>query len=760
MGKHRNTIFYIFTIGGFAILLYLIIRIGEENLQTGVNFLKTKVVNASPWTNFWHSVSENSTFSLSVLLLQIIVILFTLRISGWLCRKMGQPAVIGEILSGIILGPSLLGYYFPDLFNRIFPQHSLGSIQMLSQIGLILFMFIVGMELNLKTVRNRAGNALLISNASIVFPFLCGSILAYFLYPLYETQNSGFLSFALFIGISMSITAFPVLARIVQERNIHKTPIGPIVITSAAVNDITAWCALAAVIAIVKVGSFISSLFVILLAICYVIIMLKIIGPFLQRVAERQTDKGKLSKSLISFFLIILFISSFITEVIGIHALFGAFLMGVIMPSSTKFRNLFTSKIEDVVMILFLPLFFVFTGLHTEIGLINSIGMWAICLGIIIVAIFGKLMGSALAARFVHYSWKDSFTIGTLMNTRGLMELVVLNIGRDLGVLSPQIFVMLVIMTLATTFMTSPMLNVIDRIFKHNTNSSTQNVSDLKYNILCFFENVSSGKRLLNLSNAFIKRQQQEANVTMMFLTSENSMAPENLEEEELHMFAGVRAESDRISQNFNPLYALTSEENSKIVKVANDGGYDLLLLEVRSSAFSGNLIGSIVNLSSKLVLLPSRIINFIFRTREIKTLQLPDQERISRIISKSEIPVGIFLDKGFQGIKTVFLPILDEEDTYIGEYMVRLASNSYIRFTLFDVVGIMDKSIEFIKNVREVKAINPYLFTNWNPATPVNENLLIKQDLVLMSQKSWNKLQHSDYTWKEKLPSVLVITN
>ena len=459
------------------------------------------------------------------------------------------------------------------------------------------------------------------------------------------------------------------------------------------------------------------------------------------------------------FFFIILFISSYITEVIGIHALFGAFLMGVIMPSSQKFRNLFTSKIEDVVMILFLPLFFVFTGLHTQIGLINSVSMWAVCILITVVAILGKLIGSTFAARFVHYSWKDSLTIGTLMNTRGLMELVVLNIGRDLGVLSPQIFVMLVIMTLATTFMTSPMLNWIDKIFRHKRNH-TEKVGKKNFSILCFFENIAAGKRLLSLSNTFIKGSQKESDLTMLFLTSDNSMNDDNLVDEEEKMFAQVTVEAERISQNFNSLFALTSEESSRIVQTANNGEYDLLLLEVRSTAFGGRILGSIVNVSTQIFRFPNRLINQVFRPRKVGSLRIPDEERISKIISKSEVPVGIFVDKGFQGVKTVFLPILDEEDTYLGEYMVRMASNSYVRFTLLDEVGIMDKSIEFIKNAREVKAVNPFLFSKWDSSIPVSETLLEKQDLVLMSLRSWNKLQNSNYAWKDKLPSSLVITN
>ena len=264
----------------------------------------------------------------------------------------------------------------------------------------------------------------------------------------------------------MSITAFPVLARIVQERNLQKIKLGTIVITCAAADDITAWCILAAVIAIVKAGSFASSIYVILMAIAYVLIMIKVVRPFVKRVADLQTGKGIISKSIVAIFFLILIISAYTTEVIGIHALFGAFMAVAIMPENTKFRNIFIEKVEDVALVLLLPLFFVFTGLRTQIGLLNDISLWKTTGIIIAIAVIGKFIGSALTAKFLKMTWKDSLTIGALMNTRGLMELIVLNIGYDLGVLSPEIFAMMVIMALVTTFMTGPALDIINYFFK------------------------------------------------------------------------------------------------------------------------------------------------------------------------------------------------------------------------------------------------------------------------------------------------------
>jgi Kef-type K+ transport system membrane component KefB len=326
-------------------------------------------------------------------------------------------------------------------------------------------MFIVGMELNLNVLKTKARDAVIISHASIVFPFTLGMGLAYYIYASFAPPTVQFLPFALFIGIAMSITAFPVLARIVQERNMQKSPIGVLVITCAAVDDITAWCILAAVVAVAKSGSFVGSLYTFGFAMVYLLIMLKGVKPFLHRIAQVSGTANSISKQTIAVFLLTLICSCYATEVIGIHALFGAFMVGVIMPDNTNFRDVFIQKTEDIAVILLLPLFFVFSGLRTEIGLLNEPHLWLVTLIIILIAVTGKFVGSALTAKFVGQNWKDSLMIGALMNTRGLMELVALNIGYDLGLLTPQVFTMMVIMALVTTFMTGPALNMINRVF-------------------------------------------------------------------------------------------------------------------------------------------------------------------------------------------------------------------------------------------------------------------------------------------------------
>jgi Kef-type K+ transport system membrane component KefB len=294
--------------------------------------------------------------------------------------------------------------------------------------------------------------------------------LSYFIFRDFAPGNITFISFSLFMGIAMSITAFPVLARILKERELSKTPLGILAITCAAADDATAWCLLAIVIPIAKAGSLFSSLFTVLITILYCAFMLYYLKPLLKKVSTHHIDKDKINRSIVAIAFFILLLSSYFTEIIGIHALFGAFMAGLIMPNNFRFKELITNKIEDVSTVLLLPIFFAYTGLRTQIGLLNQSHLWLLCGIIIIIAVLGKFGGSAITARLVGRSWKESLSIGALMNTRGLMELVVLNIGYDLGILSPEIFTIMVIMAISTTLMTGPLLDLINYLFRVKEN--------------------------------------------------------------------------------------------------------------------------------------------------------------------------------------------------------------------------------------------------------------------------------------------------
>lgn len=465
----KKLLLYPAIIGIFGGLTWLVIRQGSHlPLKTGAARLVSNAAapaahGAVSGTGIGATLLHNMQQPLSLLLFQVLVIVLVARIFGWLANRIGQPSVVGEIIAGVCLGPSLFGMLWPEGKDFLFPPDSFKNLQFLSQIGLAFFMFVVGMELDISKMKNKAHDAVMISHASIVLPFFLGVLLAYNLYTQFSVPNVSFLSFALFMGIAMSITAFPVLARIVQERKLTGTPLGILAITCAAADDVTAWCILAVVIAVVKAASIWSALATLVMAMVFLAVMLYVIKPFLAKKIPQLMATGK-EKATVAVAFCLMLMSAFVAETIGIHALFGAFLAGVIIPAEVSVQKLLTDKLEDVSVLLLLPIFFAFTGLRTQIGLLGQGHLWAAFGLIMLVAVGGKLGGSALTARLMGQPWAESLAIGALMNTRGLMELVVLNIGYDLGILSPEVFAMLVLMALATTFMTGPLLDLVKKI--------------------------------------------------------------------------------------------------------------------------------------------------------------------------------------------------------------------------------------------------------------------------------------------------------
>jgi Kef-type K+ transport system membrane component KefB len=399
------------------------------------------------------------TSPLTIFIAQALVIITFSRIIGVIARRFHQPMVIAEMVAGILLGPSLLGWLAPSVSHVLFPDHSLRLVSVFSQVGLILFMFLVGMELDPKLLRGRARASLIISHASIVVPFVLGIALSFYLYPrLTITPKPAFMPFALFVGAAMSITAFPVLARILSERGLTTSKVGSLAITCAAIDDLTAWCILAFVVALARSTGMVGAVRTALLAIAYAAFVLYVVRPLLRRLSERGLRSDGLSQNLFGIALVLLLVSAWLTEIIGVHALFGAFLMGVAIPKERGFAHALVEKIEDIVVVFLLPLFFAYSGLRTHIGLIDGAEPLFRFVLVLVVACVGKFGGATLAARFTGLGWRESSVIGVLMNTRGLMELVVLNIGLDLHVISPRLFTMMVVMALFTTFITSPIL--------------------------------------------------------------------------------------------------------------------------------------------------------------------------------------------------------------------------------------------------------------------------------------------------------------
>jgi Kef-type K+ transport system membrane component KefB len=754
MKKYKNGAFYIAVTGGFTALMYWILNEGKF-----LEFNKSIAINTKQngsWNDFLDSMQHNLQDPLAILLAQIVTIIIVARFFGWIFKKIGQPTVIGEIIAGIVLGPSLLGMYFPEFSSALFPAASLGNLKFLSQIGLILFMFVIGMELDLKVLKNKANEAVVISHASIVIPFTLGIGLAYFVYNRFAPEGIKFLSFSLFMGIAMSITAFPVLARIVQERGLNKTKLGSIAITCAAADDITAWSLLAVVIAIVKADNFVSSLYIIGLAALYVLAMLFIVKPFLKRIGDLYGSKDTLVKPVVAIFFLTLIISSYATEVIGIHALFGAFMTGAIMPDVPKFRTIFIEKVEDVSLILLLPLFFVFTGLKTEIGLINDPYLWKVTGFIILVAVVGKFLGSALAAKFVGQSWSDSLTIGALMNTRGLMELIVLNIGLELKVLTPEVFTMMVIMALVTTFMTGPALDFINFIFKNKETVVPEIVvNENKYKVLISFGNNEKGKSLLRLANSLTKKQKKSASITAMHLYLSDEMHTFNTEEIEKDSFVPILEESKSLNQEIATLFKATNDIETEIADVANQGDYDLLLVGLGKSIFEGTILGKVIGFTTRIIN-PDRLIDK-FTGKEGLFENSPFDERTRQIISKTKMPLGILIDKDLQSVNNVFIPIFSSEDSFLLDYAQKLIYNNNSKVEILDVNGDIHTNFVVQSALESLEQKYPNNI-NLMEDRIVKKEFLANQNVMIISLESWKALVDSRSVWLSGVPSVLIL--
>ena len=392
-------------------------------------------------------------------LLALGVIIIVARVLGALFKLIRQPPVMGEVIAGILLGPSALGYLWPDATKFLLPAHVAPALDGLAQMGVLLYMFIIGLELNPAVLRGRTAATITVSHASIVVPFILGFALCLYTYPRYSTSDVPFTVFALFGGVALSITAFPVLARILTDRKLSGTPIGTIALACAAVDDVTAWCLLAFIVSVVR-ATMGSAVITLACSLAYVVVMFAFVRPWLRGFVAKVEGQDGVSRQVMTIVFIGLLASSLVTSLIGIHALFGAFLFGAMIPHDSKLARSVMDRLEDVVVVLLLPAFFAFVGMRTQIGLVSG-DAWLTVLLIFAVACIGKFGGAFVAARLTGLSTPDSALLGVLMNTRGLMELIVLNVGLDLRVLSPTLFTMMVLMAIATTMMTTPLVDLL-----------------------------------------------------------------------------------------------------------------------------------------------------------------------------------------------------------------------------------------------------------------------------------------------------------
>ncbi|CAK7038792.1 MAG: Glutathione-regulated potassium-efflux system protein KefB [Parabacteroides sp.] len=756
----KNITFYLLMILVFGSLMYLVAEKGENyeiNLTSHSEYNTPKNMQEG-FLVFWDSMLHHIQSPIGILLLQIITILLICRLFGWMFQKIGQPTVIGEIVAGIVLGPSVLGHLAPDVSFFLFPPESLGNITILSQFGLILFMFAIGMELDIGEVRKKLKETILISHTSTIVPFFFGMLTAYYVYESYAHKGTPFLSFALFIGIAMSITAFPVLARIIQEKGLTKTHLGTISLASAANGDITAWCLLAVVIAIAQAGSMLSAIYNILFSVLYIAFMFFAVRPFLKMVGHVYHNKEVIDKALVALMFLLLILSSYLTEILGLHALFGAFIAGVVMPGNMKFRKIMTEKVEDVSLALFLPLFFVSTGLRTEIGLLNTPELWCMCGIFIVVAILGKFGGAFVSARFVGESWKDSLYIGALMNTRGLMELVVLTIGYEMKILPPSIFVMLVLMTLVTTFMTTPLISFIKFCFharaKIILHKHTETLSNGTFKVLLSFGRAGNGQIMLDVAHQMFAHNKNKLDLTALHLTVGSDVNPLHTDNFEEVSFGPILYGAKKLGMHIHTRYEVSNNAGEDICDIVNNEGFDFLL------------VGAGISMSD----LPEDIEANRYRTsfynRYFKRFKAPEswfypgallKDKTKMFIARSNCDVGVFINRNFVKASNAIVIISSEDDLFLLEYAATLLKTTYGSVSILNKAStttpgyehIVSAISDFMQATEQAtllrdKDLTPELFTNFN--------------FMLISYNTWNDVSEHRKEALQKMPSTIIL--
>ena len=682
MPKERGTlpyVFYVIVLLASVAALWGTLQLGEALTPTLLRPVQAgETTFTSAFRDFNTSVTHHIHSTIGVLLLQILIILLAARAMGWLFRKLHQPAVIGEIVAGILLGPSLFGRVAPGAFTFLFPVESLPNIQLLSNFGLILFMFAIGMELRLGDIRRQLKSSLIISHAGIFIPFALSLPLSYAIYTEYASGLTPFMPFALFIGISMSITAFPVLARIIQENHLQRSYLGKLSLSTVAAGDITAWLLLAAIIAISQSGSVWSTGYNLLFLVLYLLIMFGIIRPLFKVAGKVYNNTEVISHGLVGVIFILLLLSSYITELLSMHALFGAFMLGLVMPEELSFRKILTDKIEDVSLMLFLPLFFVSSGLQTELGLIDSWATWGLLGLFTLVAVVGKVGGTYFAARCSGQGAKDSLYLGAFMNTRGLMELVVLGIGYEMKILPPTIYAVLVLMTVVTTVMTMPLVHLINACVRLRARRSSHITSIDKQagaKVLLSFGRPSSGATLLHLTNQLLRRGAAHPNVTALHITTDQDITSIEADKFYQDSFTPILRVAEELNQPLDTDYIVADEVETTILGKLTSERYNLLIVGagVRLSSDEDDREASTMrqHLSRVMGTLPMRT------TESLLSIHSMLRDKMAFFVHRAPCSVGILLSRSTDPPKHILLCVHSASDLRLLPYARTMAENN-----------------------------------------------------------------------------------
>lgn len=749
MTKHRGIASIVF----YIILLILFVGATWLTLTYGASLSPSQATSTAPstlpeaFTVFSESVQHHMSSTIGLLLMQILVILIAARGMGWLFRKIHQPAVIGEIVAGILLGPSLLGKVSPELFNYIFPSSSISNIQLLSNFGLILFMFAVGMELRLSDIKERLRSSLIISHAGIFLPFALSFPLSLYIYPKYAAEYTSFLPFALFVGIAMSITAFPVLARIIQENNLLRKPLGKLSLSTAAASDITAWLMLAAIIAISQSGSMLSTVYNLAFLILYVLIMFGVIRP-LFRIAGKVYDNTEvIGHTLVGVIFILLLLSSYVTELLSMHALFGAFILGLVMPEDLSFRKIITDKVEDVSLLLFLPLFFVSSGLQTELGLIDSPEMWVMLAVFTAIAVVGKVLGTYVSARACGEKTKESLYLGAFMNTRGLMELVVLAIGYEMGILPPSIYVVLVLMTVITTVMTMPMVHLINKVYewrKHRGKKPHVKHPD-QYSALLSFGRPQSGATLLRLTDQLLRRGDKHPHVTALHITTNKSINTIDADKYFHDNFLPLSQEAEKLNQMVALDYQVADSVEEAIIDKLKQERFNLLIVGAGIRLSDDANDRAAISMRDKL---SHRIGSLSVATTErLLSIRNLVRDKMQYFIDHAPCSVAILLGRDYSMPKRILLCVESEADMRLLAYARTLAENNQAYLDLHS----SNKQTSWGNLHQSERIVSSDLC--------VTDALMEGYDLLVVSHEEWMRSYDNAPETLACLPSTLIMS-